>query len=133
MQHLTPIDAGDVIREDMAPLCPGAAVYTDPMPDKPSYPCVRVTATGGSEVGLVAHRYVVSVDAWARTPGAAIALALRAYGAFRAMEGDTGPSGRQCKLARGNTPPYLNPDPKRPDYPRATFTAVAVYKDDVAV
>ena len=132
MQHVEPIDAGDAIRRDMEPLCAGASVHTAPLPDSPGMPCVCVTVTGGSEVGPVAHQYLVSVDAWASTPGAAIALASRAYGAFRAMEGGTGPSGHQCKLARGNTPPYPNPDPRRPEFPRASFTATAVYKDAIA-
>ena len=122
MQIVNPIDIEDALRIDLAELMPDAQVYAQPAPDDVSANSVCVRGLGGFAASPVSHGYDVLIDAWAKTPGMAMALALRVQGFVVSLPFREFESGREWKSAEAGVP-YNNPDPNRPLMPRCTFRA----------
>ena len=122
MQIVDPIDIEDALRSDMAELLPDIAFHATPAPNDIEADSVAFMAVGGGAASPVSHEYDLGIDAWAETPGQAMALALRVQGLISSLPVRTFSSGRDYKTATANLP-YNNPDPNRPLIPRCSFSA----------
>jgi len=122
MQVVRPIDIEDALRVDLGELAGDAIVCAQPAPDDLVAMTVCVVALGGGAQTQVSHEYDVSVDCWAATWAEAQALACEVAGIVASLPYRTPTSGRHYVTASA-MPPYINPDPRRPLLPRATFRA----------
>lgn len=123
MQVVKPIDVEDALRIDLQALMPNARCFAQPAPPDIKPGDVMVTALGGSPASAATSVYDVSIDCWGADEGYAVDLANIAAGYVSSLPlRDTA---TEWKTARTN-PPYINPDPKRPGIPRATFSASVI-------
>lgn len=123
MQVVRPIDIEDALRVDVGEFVPaGVACCAPPAPDALTPNTVCFTALGGGAQTAVSHEYDLSVDCWADTFAGALALADEVQGIVASLPYRTPTSGR-CYVTSDPMVPYLNPDPRRPLVPRATFRA----------
>ena len=122
MQIVKPIDIEDALRIDLAALLGQSyTVCAQPAPDDLSAGTVCVTCAGGAAQGVVANDYGIVIDCWGSTPAEAIELANLVHGYLFTLPIRV-TSSAVYTTVNGNNP-YLNPDPRRPILPRATFTA----------
>lgn len=122
MQIVNPIDIEDALRIDLAEALPKSKVYAQPAPDNVSANSVCVRGLGGFAASPVSHGYDLLIDAWAKTPGKALALALQVQGIVASLPVREFSSGHDWKSSDVGVP-YNNPDPNRPLMPRCTFSA----------
>lgn len=122
MQIVNPIDIEDALRIDLAEALENATVYAQPAPDNVSANSACVRSLGGFSASPVSHGYDLLIDAWAKTPGSAMTLALQVQGIVASLPFREFSSGRDWKTAEAGVP-YNNPDPNRPLMPRCTFSA----------
>lgn len=125
MQVVSPIDIEDALRIDLGELMPtmgdeAVAYCAPPAPDVLTPLAVCVTCLGGGQQSVVSHEYDLSVDCWADSYEEAVRLANKVQGIVSSLPYRTTASGRQYATADAMVP-YLNPDPRRPLLPRATF------------
>ena len=119
MQYLVPIDAEDALRAELQEHT-ALTVLVPPLPKELPAKSVCVTVTNGKRSDRVADMFVVSVDV--RGPEIADALedARELAGIVSALE--------STEL---NTNPYINPDTRRPDIARVSFTALYYARAEV--
>lgn len=122
MQIVNAIDVEDALRIDLSEALEGVTFYAQPAPDDVPANSACVRSLGGFAASPVSHGYDLLIDAWAKTPGSAMALALRIQGAVASLPVRDFESGRDWKSAETGVP-YDNPDPNRPLMPRCTFSA----------
>ena len=122
MQIVEPIDIEDALRVDLAEIMPDVSFHATPAPGDLKPDSVAFMMVGGGAASPVSHEYDISVDAWAETPGKAMALALHVQGVISSLPARSFASGRDYKTAAANLP-YNNPDPNRPLIPRCSFSA----------
>lgn len=122
MQVVEPIDVEDALRVEIAAAITGIVACAPPAPDDLAPGTVCVTRLGGGPQTPVSHEHDVSVDVWAATDAAAMALADRVQGAIAALPLRESASGATWTSSDPMLP-YPNPDPHRPTIPRATFRA----------
>lgn len=122
MQIVEPIDIEDALRIDVGGLLDGIECFAAPAPDDLKAGSVEFRELSGFAETAVSHGYDLSIDAWAATPGAAMALANKVQGIVNSLPLREFASGRCYATATARTP-YQNPDPKRPLIPRCTFMA----------
>lgn len=122
MQIVEPLDIEDALRIDLSELVPGVSFHATPAPHDLRPDSAAIASLGGIEASAVSHEYDISIDAWAETPGKAMALARRIQGLVASLPIRQLASGRDYKTASA-TIPYQNPDPSRPTIPRCSFSA----------
>lgn len=122
MQIVEPIDVEDALRVEIAAAIDDIVACAPPAPDDLAPGTVCVTRLGGGPQSAVSHEHDVSVDVWAETPAAAMALADRVQGVVASLPLREGASGATWTTSDPMLP-YPNPDPHRPTIPRATFRA----------
>lgn len=122
MQVVEPIDVEDALRVEIAAAITGIVACAPPAPDDLAPGTVCVTRLGGGPQTPVSHEHDVSVDVWAATDAAAMALADRVQGVIATLPLRESASGATWTSSDPMLP-YPNPDPHRPTVPRATFRA----------
>ena len=122
MQVVEPIDVEDALRIEIAAAITGIVACAPPAPDDLAPGTVCVTRLGGGPQTPVSHEHDVSVDVWAATDAAAMALADRVQGVIATLPLRESASGATWTSSDPMLP-YPNPDPHRPTVPRATFRA----------
>lgn len=122
MQVVEPVDVEDALRLEIGAALPDVVACAPPAPDDLGPNTVCVTRLGGGPQSPVSHEHDVSVDVWAETDGAAMALADRVQGVVASLPMRASASGTAWTTSDPMLP-YPNPDPHRPLVPRATFRA----------
>lgn len=122
MQVVEPIDVEDALRVEIAAAITGIVACAPPAPDDLAPGTVCVTRLGGGPQTPVSHEHDVSVDVWAATDAAAMALADHVQGVIATLPLRESASGATWTSSDPMLP-YPNPDPHRPTVPRATFRA----------
>lgn len=122
MQVVEPIDVEDALRVEIAAAITGIVACAPPAPDDLAPGTVCVTRLGGGPQTPVSHEHDVSVDVWAATDAAAMALADSVQGVIATLPLRESASGATWTSSDPMIP-YPNPDPHRPTVPRATFRA----------
>ena len=122
MQVVEPIDVEDALRVEIAAAITGIVACAPPAPDDLAPGTVCVTRLGGGPQTPVSHEHDVSVDVWAATDAAAMALADSVQGVIATLPLRASASGVTWTSSEPMLP-YPNPDPHRPTVPRATFRA----------
>ena len=122
MQVVEPIDVEDALRVEIAAAITGSVACAPPAPDDLAPGTVCVTRLGGGPQPPVSHEHDVSVDVWAATDAAAMALADNVQGVIATLPLRESASGATWTSSDPMLP-YPNPDPHRPTVPRATFRA----------
>ena len=120
MQVVMPVDIEYALASDLTSLLPNNRIFAPPPRDDLKSGDILITRLGGAPVTPVTHVHDISIDVWGKTEARACALANKVCGIvsslpFRTLSID-------YKSATANMP-YANPDPKRPNLPRYTFTA----------
>lgn len=124
MQIVAPIDIEDALRIDVGAIMRSrgcdALFCAPPAPDHLRPDTVCFTSLGGSVQSEAGNDHGISVDCWASTDAAALRLCNSVCGIVTALplfEVETGTHYTSSDVGM----PYLNPDPQRPNLPRATF------------
>jgi len=102
------------------------AVYVRPLPANPDFPCIEITATGGSESETI-DTWTVVLDSRAETEDEAFELLRRCVGLTRAIakNGDT-----PIRYATVNTLGSWGVDSSRPDLAMCSATLRIVAHED---
>ena len=123
MQVVSPIDIEDALRIDLAALMPGTRFFAPPIPPDLDANDVLITSVGGARVSGASHEYDVSVDCYASTEAAAVALSNAVHGLIVSFPIRS--TATQYSSATAGTP-YQNNDPRAPQLARRTFRATVI-------
>lgn len=123
-----PRDAEDALRADLGALLEDYRVFAPPPRDDLAAGDVLVTRVGGIRLSSVTQAHRMSIDCWADDDEQAVIMANDVCGALTALPLTDGTL-TDWKTASADLP-YLNPDPKRPTLPRATFTCEVVMRGE---